>query len=231
MTSGEPSPAGTGWRPFTLDRPAAADLPDDIVFGPAIPGESRLRLLGDLQGRRVLELGCGAGHNAVRMAARGARVIAVDPDAEQIALARRAAEEAEVRVELHTGGLADLAFLRSETIDLALSAYGFTGTDDVARLVRQVHRVLAQDAPLVVSLPHPALGMIDPGSADPLRIGRSWFDQSPTVAELFTLLTRNNYRVDVLAEPRAGKEHDAGWADVLVQVPPTMILRARKEGI
>ncbi len=225
-----PAPA---WEAFSLANPYAHGLPDDIVFGGGIPGESELRLIGDLDGRRVLELGCGAGHNAIEMAKRGAKVIAVDADPIQIEHARAAADAAEVKIELHTGELADLAFLRADGIDVALSAYGFVGIDDMARLIRQVHRVLRQEAPLIISLPHPALRLTHPGAADPLRIRRSWFDTSPSVADLFTLLTRNNYRVDVMAEPAAerGRPPASSWADVLRYFPPTMILRARKQGL
>lgn len=223
----------TDWTPFTLSHPGADDLADDIVFGAAIPGESVLRLLGDLEGRRVLELGCGAGHNAVRMAQRGARVIAVDPDADQLARAKVAADAAGVKVEFHHGASADLAFLRADGIDVALSAYGFVGVDDEARLIRQVHRVLKQQAPLVLSLPHPAFAMLHPGAEDPLHIRQSWFGESMTVAELFTLLSRNNYLVDVMVEPAASPDLPpaSAWADVLQYVPPTMILRARKQGL
>lgn len=233
MNADEAVMPATGWKAFTLAHPDADGLADDIVYGAAIPSESELRLIGDLEGRRVLELGCGAGHNAIRMAQRGARVIAVDHDPAQIALARAAADAAEVKVELHTGELADLAFLRADGIDVAVSAYGFVGVDDVARLIRQVHRVLKQEAPLIISLPHPALRLIHPAAAQPLHIRRSWFDAAPTVADLFTMLSRNNYRVDVMAEPAASLEYPpaSGWADVLRYVPPTMILRARKQGL
>lgn len=225
-------PAPT-WERFTLDGPAADALPDDIVFGSGIPGESELRLIGDLEGRRVLELGCGAGHNAVRMALAGAKVIAVDGSAEQIARARAAAEAAEVKVELHQGEIADLAFLRADGIDLALSAYGFAGVTDLPRVVRQVHRVLRQEAPLIISLPHPAIEMVHPSAAEPLRIRRSWFDQRHSIADVFTILTRNNYRVDVMAEPMAemGRPPASSWADALRYVPPTMIMRGRKQGL
>jgi hypothetical protein len=53
------------------------------------------------------------------------------------------------------------------------------------------------------------------------------------VAEVFTTLTRNNYRVDVMAEPPAemGRPPATSWADVLRYVPPTMIMRGRKQGL
>ena len=123
-------PAPT-WERFTLSAPAADALPDDIVYGSGIPGESELRLLGDLEGRRVLELGCGAGHNAIRMALAGAKVIAVDGSADQIARARAAADAAEVKIELHQGDVHELAWLRADGIDVALSAYGLTAVPDL----------------------------------------------------------------------------------------------------
>ena len=222
-----------GWERFTLDGPSADRLPDDIVFGAGIPGESELRLIGDLDGRRVLELGCGAGHNAVRMALAGAKVIAVDTSAEQLALAHKAAERAGAKIELHHGELHELAWLRADGIDVALSAYGLATVGDLARVLRQIHRVLRQEAPLILSLPHPALEMVHASASEPLRIRRSWFDQPRSIAEVFTSLTRNNYRVDVMAEPRAemGRPPASAWADVLQYVPPTMIMRGRKQGL
>ena len=93
----------TGW-------PAWADLPLDVVsYGPDCATEADLKLLGRLEGKRVLELGCGGGPIAVALAKQGAKVIAVDGSAEQLGHARRLCEREEVSVELHQGDLADLA--------------------------------------------------------------------------------------------------------------------------
>ena len=48
-----------------------------------------LRRLGDFQGRRVLELGCGDGRLTLGIAEQAASVLAFDPDAEAIARARQ----------------------------------------------------------------------------------------------------------------------------------------------
>lgn len=218
---------------FSLAEADARNLADDICYGASIPNESELHLIGDLEGRRVLDLGCGAGHNAIRMALAGARVIAVDPDAANLRVARFAADAAEVTVEWHHGALADLAFLRADTVDVVLSAYGFVDVEDVSRLIRQIHRVLKEKSPLILSLPHPALGLVHPGLSDSLQIRGTWFDTFPTMAELFTLLTRNNYRVDVMVEPVASPDRPPaeGWNQLFRHVPPTMIVRARKQGL
>jgi predicted RNA methylase len=48
-----------------------------------------LRRLGDFEGRRVLEMGCGDGRLTLGIGADAAHVFAFDPDAEAIARARR----------------------------------------------------------------------------------------------------------------------------------------------
>jgi len=62
--------------------------------------ELRFRLLGDLRGKRVLDVGCGEGSNAVLMARFGAEVLGIDISPRSIALCnRRAALDG---VEEHT---------------------------------------------------------------------------------------------------------------------------------
>src|SRR2546421_7751779 len=89
---------------------------------------------------------------------------------------KRACDEADVKVELHESDLADLAFVRADSIDLAFSSYAFDAVEDLNGVFRQVHRVLRQDAPLVFSVAHPAYGMIDDQAEEPLVVRRSYFD-------------------------------------------------------
>lgn len=55
------------------------------------PLEYMYALVGDVSGRRVLDLGCGTGADSVLLAARGAEVSAVDISAELLALASQRA--------------------------------------------------------------------------------------------------------------------------------------------
>ncbi|MEZ5373149.1 MAG: class I SAM-dependent methyltransferase, partial [Microthrixaceae bacterium] len=84
-----------------------------VEFGPDLDHATHQRLLGNLEGRRVLELGAGAGAGSVAMARAGARVIAVEPSPARLSRARALSDEAEVRVEFHQADLADLAFIRA----------------------------------------------------------------------------------------------------------------------
>ncbi len=243
-----PAPAEPGWHRFTVASPLGDRLPlDTAVYGSDIPAEPTLRLLGTLEGKRVLDLGCGAGHASVAFASQGAKVLAVDSSANQIAAARQSAEQAEVRVELHQADLAELAFLRKDTMDVVFSAYALAEVADLDRVFRQVHRVLKPEAPLVFSVPHPTFAMLDPTADDPLRIQRPYHRTEPyrwdrgdesvtdhprTLTELFVSLSRANFRVDTLLEPAPTDDthRSPDWAGVMAWVPPTLVLRARKEG-
>jgi len=244
---GRSEPTALNARSFTA-WPAWVDLSLDIVqYGPDIPSEADVRLLGPLSGKRVLELGCGGGANAVAMAKQGARVIAVDESDEQVGHARRLAEREETKLELRPGDLADLAFVRADTIDVALSVYALGSVSDLDRVFRQVHRVLRPEAPCVISLPHPAFRIVEP-NGNPPSLRRPYFDRTPipwvvgaeagsdhpvTISDLFTSLGRANFRVDTVLEPEPPKGSPRGrhWTEAMRWVPSTLIVRARKQGI
>ncbi len=232
---------------FSVASPSGTELPTDVVsYGADVAREDTLKLLGNVEGKRILDLGCGAGHNAIALARQGAKVIGVDESSDQVAAARAACEREKVKVELHHAPLAELAFLRADTIDGALSAFGLATVEDVDRVFRQVHRVLRTEMTFVVSLPHPAYAMVDP--ADPeRRVQRSYWDAAPiagegpdrpndvprTISSLFTSLGRANFRVDTVLEPEppARGPRSGQWADAMAFVPATLIVRARKLGI
>jgi len=212
---------GTGSPAPTHAVATLASVPT-ISYGPDVPTEADLRLCGDIAGKRVIELGAGASANAAAFAALGAKAILVDPRPEAAAATRQAAEAAEVRVEIHQNDLADLGFATSGSVDLVVSAGSLTGVDDLARVFRQVHRVLRPNAPFVFSLPHPIAAMLEGGQ---LVIRKPyWAAGSRTVGALFTALSRANFQVDVILEPQSTTAKDS-------MVPSALVMRARKLGL
>jgi len=219
-----------------------------VSYGADIPNESELRLCGDVSGKRVLDLGCGSGENAVAFARHGAHVIAIDRSLSHLHIARKLAEEAEVRVEWHESDVADLAFLRADSIDVAFAAGVLGEVEDLDRVFRQVHRVLRPGAPFVFSCDHPMALAVGRDGAAPgalplgtLEVRRSYFDPRPaeviraderitvfprTIADTFASLHRAGYRVDVLLEPEPTQSSDPG-----PDVPTVIVWRARKEGV
>jgi len=253
----EDAAPSTGVRgPFSATFPAEAYLSyEAISYGPDIPDDRTFRLLGNLgnlEGKRILELGCGGGQAAIALAKQGAKVITVDASATRLDQVRQTCEREGVKIELHQGDLAELPFVRADTIDAVLSIYALATVPDLDRVFRQVHRVLRPEMNLVFSVPHPAFSLIDPTAEDPLRVSTSYFDREPTawtagettrqvqghdfprtMSDLFTSLSRAKFRVDTLLEPEPGSDgvHSKYFSVAMHWIPATLIVRARKEGI
>jgi SAM-dependent methyltransferase len=209
----------------------------ELLYGPDGPSEPELRILGEVAGKRVLQLGCGDPTSAVALAQQGAVVIAVDASGARLTRARNRAEAAEVRVEFREGDLADLAFLRADSVDAVVSVLAIDTIDDSARAFRQVQRVLKPNAPFVFSQAHPFALSVEDG-----RLTRSYLDPGPVpvtradeelvahprmVSTTFTDLFRSGFRVDTLIEPRPARAGAGGAAPPL---PSIIVWRARKEG-
>lgn len=129
---------------------------DDVHYGPLIPGERELRLLGDVAGLDMLELGCGGGQNSVALALRGAHCLGIDISPRQIAHARRLAirERAVARFEVmdieH-----DLDRIPAAAFDRIHSAWGMSFTRDLGPVFRQCRRILRPGGRLLVATGHP----------------------------------------------------------------------------
>jgi SAM-dependent methyltransferase len=236
----DPSVAN-GWSRYSTAHPIAVDRSvDQLELGPGLPSLDR-RLIGDVEGSRVLDLGCGMGHGAVALARQGAKVIAVEPDGAQLAHARELAEQHSVKVELHQADLAELAFIRSASVDLVVSVYALAAVDDLDRVFRQAHRILQPTAPLLITVPHPFTTLVRAAGDGNLRVDRPFTSRAPLgegamltyphqFADLHTSLTRANFRVDVVLEPETDPR--SPWCDAATGwIPSTLLIRARKEGI
>lgn len=144
------------------ERAAAAYLArrgeDDAVvrYGNIAPDEDALGLLGDLAGRRVLDVGCGGGHNAVACARRGAAVTGVDVSPTLLAAAQRRGQEAGVTVAWVAGMVADVP--DTPVYDLILACQALTYVEDVAATLAACHTRLAAGGRMVVALDHPLRG-------------------------------------------------------------------------
>ena len=90
----------------------------DFLWGPEGLREGAAGLLGDVAGRAVLEVGCGAAQCSRWLARRGARPVAFDLSRGQLLEAQRLARSTRVRVPLVLADAGQLPF-RDESFDLA----------------------------------------------------------------------------------------------------------------
>ena len=116
--------------------------------------ESGLRLLPELGGLDVLELGCGAGQWSVWLAGQDARVTGLDLSGQQLAHARRAAAAAGVVVRLVQASAEDVP-LAAGSFDLLLSDHGALSWGDPDRTLPEAARVLRLGGLLVFCVTSP----------------------------------------------------------------------------
>jgi SAM-dependent methyltransferase len=159
------------------------DLGDvDFLWCPEGLRESEAHLLGDVAGRRVLEVGCGSAPCARWLRREGADVVALDLSGGMLARAAALNRATGVDVPLLQADIGALP-LATASVDLACSAFGgLPFIADVEGALAEVARVLRPGGRFVASVNHPFRWPL-PDSPDPddLRVVSSYFDRTPYV--------------------------------------------------
>ena len=116
-----------------------------------------LSLLPPLEGRRVVDIGCGMGTFTIECARRGARALGVDPAPAALPAARRVAEGEGVRRAWFARADGARLPLADRSMDLALAADVTEHLDDhtLAAVLGEAGRVLRPGGALVVYTPSP----------------------------------------------------------------------------
>jgi SAM-dependent methyltransferase len=220
---------------YTDKRAADAWAKDEIDWGMFSGPESELNTLGDLEGKDVIELGCGTAYFGAWLAKRGARVVGVDITPAQLETARRLQRETGLDMEFVEASAEDVP-LEDQTFDLAVSEYGASIWCDpelwiaeAARLLRPGGRlVFLCNSPLSILCspdegkveerlmrPHSDLGRIEwPGDDE----GVEYYLPH---GEMIRVLRKNGFEVEALHErlaPESSTDHEyydfvpAEWA-------------------
>lgn len=126
-------------------------------------GESRnkfimpwmLRYMGNVEGLRILDLGCGEGGYARRLAAAGAQVTAVDCSEAAIRYAQQEAARQGLEIGHHLRNSNDLFGLADASFDVVLCSMMLMDCEDLEGTLGEVARVLAPGGRLFASMLHP----------------------------------------------------------------------------
>ena len=113
------------------------------------------RLLGDVRGLTVLDLGCGTGRHALRLAAAGAVVHALDFSPAMLDRARQKAGAAPVTFQVHD--LAAPLPFAAESFDRIVCGLVVDHIADLQNFFGEMRRVCRPAGCAVVSTVHPAM--------------------------------------------------------------------------
>ncbi len=120
----------------------------EITWGMFGVPESQLRVLGDVAGKDVVELGCGTAYFSAWLARAGARVVGVDVTPAQLETARRMQREFGLEFPLVERSAEDVP-LPNESFDLAVSEHGASAWCDPYRWIQEAARLLRPGGRLV----------------------------------------------------------------------------------
>ncbi|MEO3935501.1 class I SAM-dependent methyltransferase [Dermatophilaceae bacterium Soc4.6] len=166
---------------------------DDFVWGPEGLREAEARLLGDVRGAQVLEIGAGAAQCSRWLAGQGAMVLASDLSLGML----RQAQAIDARLDEQTSGSSGSAPVpllqcnglalpvADASLDVVFTSYGVIPfVADSAAVMREAGRVLRPGGRFVFSTTHPIRWSLpdDPGEAG-LRVSHSYFDRTPYVEQ------------------------------------------------
>jgi SAM-dependent methyltransferase len=112
--------------------------------------ERELRILGDVTGRDVLELGCGAAQWAIMLAQRGARMVGLDNSEAQLAHARENMAAAGVDFPLVHASAESTPFADA-SFDVVFCDHGALSFADPHRVVPEAARILRPGGTLAFS--------------------------------------------------------------------------------
>lgn len=111
--------------------------------------------VGDLNGKRVLDAGCGTGYLAIKLARQGAKVSAIDYAPGMVAVAKMNVAEAGLDIALRQDSIMTLTTVADQSQDLVVSNYVLQDAADHRAAAQAIHRVLAPGGRAILVFSHP----------------------------------------------------------------------------
>ena len=120
-----------------------------------------------VEGKRVIDLGCGEGYCSRELRRRGAAsVLGADISEQMLELARAQAPEQQLGIEYQVGDIRNLD-VADDTYDLATAVFVFNyiTTEEMTDALTEIRRILAPGGSFVFSVPHPAFPFLRDNTA------------------------------------------------------------------
>ncbi|MCI5764357.1 class I SAM-dependent methyltransferase [Actinobacillus porcinus] len=211
-----------------------------------------LSLLPDLQGKRLLDLGCGTGEHLALYLEQGADfVVGVDLSESMLKQADINLSTKRPHFSLYQSSMEQLSELPENDFDIITSSFAFHYVQDFPKLLADIKAKLKPNGTLVFSQEHPIVTAYQGGERweknaqkeqiayrlnfyrDEGERDRSWFKQPfktyhRTTATIINQLIEAGFQIEKMAEPMLAEQPEwhAEFKD-LQHRPVLLFLRAR----
>ena len=238
------------WEDNSMDYQNDHKIKIDISYGRGSPNEKVLKLIGNVKGKRVLELGCGGAQAGIAFAKKGAKVTGVDISEKQIKFAKHLAQKNNTNIDFYQGDISELKMIKSSSQDIVFSAWAFEYIGDLRKCFKEANRVLKKQGIFIFSLDHPFWGVIN---KDNLKVKRSYFDSGEykepyrkgiffayhhTMSEIINPLIESGFILEKMIEPDSRKKNIGDYwlsnqskkrINTMKFIPSTIIFKAIKK--
>lgn len=215
-------------------------------WGGYLPSEDKLNLLGNLSGKRVLEIGCGNGHSLKYAAGLGAADLwGLDISANQLERAKSFLEEYEITARLVCSPMEDECGLPTNYFDLVYSVYGIGWTTNLSQTFNLIHSYLKKDGAFIFGWSHPIHKCVSVENGK-LIFSNSYFNEEWYCADMsdkeillsnrmlstyINTLANNGFVIEKLIE-ETDKENamlsDNDFGRKALMLPTAFVVKARK---
>lgn len=189
-----------------------------------------LDILGHIAGHHVLDLACGRGDLARRLAEYGAQVTAIDIADEQVHFARKREAREPKGIIYHFSDSSDLSMIEDTTFDEVVCHMALMDIENLPGTITEAARVIQLGGRFVFSIMHPCFLVLDndmhpvAGGQQGLPEGCTYFDEGSrlmdltvdgnqkawmfhrTLATYINAVAARGFTIRRVAEPRPSKE-------------------------
>jgi SAM-dependent methyltransferase len=229
-------------RTYDAMGPAYADDTRTHPINAAYERPAMLAMTGEVQGKRVLDVGCAAGTLSSILADRGAYVLGIDVSERLVEIARR---EHGGRAQFRVADVGSpMPFLAAESFDFVIASLVLHYLRDWAVPLREFHRVLRPGGALLISTHHPTrdIEVSDPPAPyfDLILLSESWnkggtefdvrFYHRPLSA-IVDAVVDAGFVIERIPEPRPDPAAFTGWPGLFERMssgPWFLFIRAAK---
>ncbi len=167
-----------------------------------------LAFIGDLADKRVLDAGCGEGHNTRILARRGARMIGADISTRMIELAREEEQTRPLGIQYEIASYTAMPKFAPDSFDAVVSFMALMDGPDFPSAMREIYRVMRPGAQLCFSIIHPCFmtrgfGWIrDESGRETGYTGGNYFNNQPWIERWKFSKTPGSPEVEDFSVPR-----------------------------
>ncbi|KPN95151.1 class I SAM-dependent methyltransferase [Lysinibacillus sp. ZYM-1] len=134
---------------YTANYDEQGDIHRVVLLNPTI-----FSLLEEIDGKQVLDAGCGEGYLSRLLMKEGARVTAVDYSQKMLDIAKERTHQQKA-IQFLQGNCEDLTFLANEQFDCIVSNMVLQDLEDYQAAIGEMYRLLKPSSTFIFSILHP----------------------------------------------------------------------------